>query len=236
MTDGGAKTTTTPKQQPKAAHVYQAIAAITDAFSKSGISKDRENRQQGFVFRGIDDVLNALAPLLAANHLVILPKVLKRELTERSTQKGGVLFNVVVEVEYRFVSAMDGSEATVGPFPGEAMDAGDKATNKAVSAAYKYMAFQTFCIPTEGDNDADGQSHEEIAPRRQAPQPKPKTDEIRPHAAGFVDRAKQEIDTGKEENNVRGAYETIKLRGGWKSLTDYERSVITKHYEAALGE
>ena len=40
------------------------------------------------------------------------------------------------------------------------MDSGDKATNKAMSAAYKYMAFQTFAIPTQGDNDADGQTHE----------------------------------------------------------------------------
>ncbi|MNY54686.1 hypothetical protein D3C86_1905820 [compost metagenome] len=40
------------------------------------------------------------------------------------------------------------------------MDSGDKATNKAMSAAYKYAAFQAFCIPTEGDNDADGQTHQ----------------------------------------------------------------------------
>ena len=43
---------------------------------------------------------------------------------------------------------------------GEAMDSGDKATNKAMSAAYKYAAFQAFCIPTEGDNDADKTTHE----------------------------------------------------------------------------
>lgn len=40
------------------------------------------------------------------------------------------------------------------------MDSGDKATNKAMSAAYKYAAFQAFAIPTEGDNDADGSTHE----------------------------------------------------------------------------
>ena len=40
------------------------------------------------------------------------------------------------------------------------MDSADKATNKAMSAAYKYMAMQTFCIPTEGDNDADASHHE----------------------------------------------------------------------------
>jgi hypothetical protein len=57
------------------------------------------------------------------------------------------------------VSAEDGSKHTARTF-GEAMDSGDKATNKAMSAAYKYMAFQTFAIPTEGDNDADNHTHE----------------------------------------------------------------------------
>lgn len=57
------------------------------------------------------------------------------------------------------MSAVDGSRHTVSTF-GEAMDSADKATNKAMSAAYKYMAMQTFCIPTEGDNDADATTPE----------------------------------------------------------------------------
>ena len=40
------------------------------------------------------------------------------------------------------------------------MDSGDKATNKAMSAAFKYAAFQAFAIPTESDNDADSTTHE----------------------------------------------------------------------------
>jgi hypothetical protein len=46
---------------------------------------------------------------------------------------------------------------------GEAMDSADKATNKAMSAAYKYAAFLAFCIPTEGDNDADATTPEPAA-------------------------------------------------------------------------
>lgn len=45
------------------------------------------------------------------------------------------------------------------------MDSADKATNKAMSAAYKYAAMQAFCIPTEGDNDADAHTHD-VAPRQ----------------------------------------------------------------------
>lgn len=139
--------------------VYKKIAKVSAALASEGISKSRSNQQQGYKFRGIDDVYNALAPILAENQLVILPRVLSREVTERTTAKGGVLFYVVVEVEFEIIAASDGSRHTVKTY-GEAMDSADKATNKAMSAAYKYAAMQTFCIPTEGDNDADAHTHE----------------------------------------------------------------------------
>lgn len=139
--------------------VYQAINKVQCALAKSGISKDKRNAQQGYNFRGIDDVYNALAPLLAEHELIILPRCVSRECVERQSAKGGALFYVTVEAEFDFVSAEDGSKCTVRTF-GEAMDSGDKATNKAMSAAYKYAAFQAFSIPTEGDNDADSTTHE----------------------------------------------------------------------------
>ena len=139
--------------------VYQAINAIQSDLAKIGISKDRVNSQgSGYKFRGIDDVYNAISPLLAKHGLCILPRMLTRECTDRISAKGGNLFYVVVEAEFDFVSAEDGSKHTVKTF-GEAMDSGDKATNKAMSAAYKYAAFQAFAIPTEGDNDADAHTH-----------------------------------------------------------------------------
>jgi hypothetical protein len=143
--------------------VYAAINAITASMSKEGISKNRRNTQgQGFNFRGIDDVLNALSGLLAQHHLCILPRVISREQVERQSKQGGALFYTTVEVEFDLVSAEDGSIHTVRTC-GEAMDSSDKSTNKAMSAAYKYMALQTFCIPTEADNDADAHTYEVAA-------------------------------------------------------------------------
>lgn len=142
--------------------VYHAIAAVMAEIGTSGISKDRRNQQQGYNFRGIDEVYNALSPILAKHKLCILPRILSRSVVERTTQKGGVLFYVTVEAEFDLVSAEDGSMHIVRTF-GEAMDSADKATNKAMSAAYKYAAIQAFCIPTEGDNDADATTHD-IAP------------------------------------------------------------------------
>lgn len=142
--------------------VYQAIAAVAATMSEHGIAKARKNQAQGYSFRGIDDVYNALGPVLARNGLVVLPRTLSRECVERQTNKGSPLFYVTVEVEFDFVSAEDGSKHTVKTY-GEAMDSADKATNKAMSAAYKYAAMQAFCIPTEGDNDADAHTHEVAA-------------------------------------------------------------------------
>lgn len=151
--------------------VYQAIAAVQAQMSREGISKDRKNQQQGYQFRGIDDLYNALAPALSSNGLVILPRMMKRDSVERQSAKGGALFYVTVEAEFDFVAAEDGSKHTVRTF-GEAMDSADKATNKAMSAAYKYAAMQAFCIPTEGDNDADSTTHDVLPKRVAEPVPK----------------------------------------------------------------
>ena len=140
--------------------VYKAINNVQKALL-GGIGKNQKNAQQGFKFRGIDDVYNALAPALAENGLVVLPEVLEREVIERQTRNGGVLFYVTLKVNYHFCSSEDGSKHTVCAY-GEAMDSGDKATNKAMSAAYKYACFQTFCIPTE-NVDADSETHKPIS-------------------------------------------------------------------------
>ena len=128
--------------------VYRAIAAVMADLSRIGISKDGRNQQQQYAFRGIDAVLNTLSPLLAKHGLVVVPRMTERTVTERHTAKGNVLFYVVVAAEFDFIAAEDGSIHTARMY-GEAMESADKATNKAMSAAYKYAAFQTFCIPTE---------------------------------------------------------------------------------------
>ena len=145
--------------------VYKAINAVQAELAKVGIGKTERNQQQGFMFRGIDAVYTALAPLLAKHGLLILPTVVGRTETVRQTRNGGLLYSVVVDVQYRMVAAEDGSTHECR-IQAEAMDSADKATNKAMSAAYKYLCLQTFCIPTEGESpDADAESHEETRPK-----------------------------------------------------------------------
>ena len=183
--------------------VYQKIAAITAELSKIGISKDSKNQSQGYAFRGIDAVYGALSPLLAKHGLCILPRVKDRQVIERQNRQGTALFYVTLTVEFDFVASEDGSKHTVITV-GEAMDSGDKASNKAMSAAYKYAAFQAFCIPTEGDNDADSTTHEVVAAA---------TD---PAIEAQIDLASNVA----ELNNV------------WKSITEAERKLHTPLFTA----
>lgn len=150
--------------QPLTLDVYRAINLVQADLVKIGLGKDQKNKFDNYMYRGIDGLYNALGPLLAKHGLCVLPRVLSRESTERKSDKGKALFYVVVDVEFDFVAASDGSKHTVRMF-GEAMDRGDKATNKAITAAYKYAAFQAFAIPTEGTPDADEESHE-VAPTK----------------------------------------------------------------------
>lgn len=149
--------------------VYKAITTVQAELAKEGVSKSRSNQQQGYKFRGIDDIYNALSSIMAGAGLCILPTVLEREVSERQTKSGSTLFYVTVKVDFHFVCAADGSSHVVTTY-GEAMDSADKATNKAMSAAYKYACLQAFCIPTEGDNDADAVTHQ-VLPKVVQPDP-----------------------------------------------------------------
>ncbi len=142
--------------------VFEAINAIQAELAKKGIAKDRQagTGNYGYKFRGIDDVYNSLSPLLAKHGLIVMPRYSDRIVTEKAG-KNGILFYVSIKGEFDFISSKDGSKITAITY-GEAMDSGDKATNKAMSIAYKYACFQVFAIPTEGDNDPDAHIHQNV--------------------------------------------------------------------------
>lgn len=121
------------------------------------IGKDRKNQQQGYSFRGIDDIYNAVNAALAKHGVFCTPSVEDMKREERQTQKGGTLFYTILTVKYVFY-ASDGSSIEVRTV-GEAMDSGDKSCNKAMSAAQKYAFLQVFCIPTEEPKDTENETY-----------------------------------------------------------------------------
>lgn len=152
----------------KKMNIYEAISRCMEEIGAVG--KDAVNEQQGFKYRGIDAVMNAINPALTKNHVFIVPEVLDQSREERTTKSGGALIYSVCRIKYTFY-AEDGScieAVTVG----EGMDSGDKATNKAMAIAFKYACFQVFCIPTEEMKDPD-----EETPDTEKPQFNPATPE-----------------------------------------------------------
>lgn len=146
-----AEKTTEAKTSTKAPMIYGQIAKVMEDVGVVG--KNSKNAQQGFMFRGIDAVMNALNPAMIKNKVFVTPNVLSSEREDLTTTKGGVIHSVRLTIRYDFYTE-DGSSVSATVI-GEAMDSGDKATNKAMSIGFKYACFQTFCIPTEEMKDAD---------------------------------------------------------------------------------
>lgn len=128
--------------------VHQAMAAVMHSIG--AVKKSGHNEHFNYNFRGIDDVLNAVHPALVEHGVHYVPQVESAEHGQAGKQRVATL-----RVRYVFYGpAGDSVEAVTCA---EGMDSGDKAPNKAMSAALKYALIQVFAIPTVGD-DPDSES------------------------------------------------------------------------------
>jgi len=141
-------------------NIHFAVKAVQKDISNMGISKGQRNAHGNYNFRGIDDIYNTFSTLLAKHELTVIPRVMDIIREVHPNEKGKLQFTSVVTVQYTMY-APDGSSID-GTAVGEGRDSQDKATSKAMSAAYKYFMFQTFCIPTEEFPDADATNPGEV--------------------------------------------------------------------------
>lgn len=135
--------------------IYQAMANVMASISPIG--KDKHNHQGGFKFRGIDDVYNSLHRAMADEGIFCTMEVIDHR-SEPRQFKNSSGFQVYTTVKYSF-HAVDGSSVS-SVVVGEAMDSGDKATNKTYAIAHKYALLQAFLIPTEDMQDPDGEQYQ----------------------------------------------------------------------------
>lgn len=136
---------------PVPVEIHASIVKIMDAIG--AVPKGRKNQQQGYNFRGIADLYTACQPVMAKYGVHVAPhEILDYACQDRPTKSGGTMMHVRMRVIFRAYS-QDGSFVQVTTV-GEAMDAGDKSSNKAMSAAMKYALIQLFSIP-EDDPDID---------------------------------------------------------------------------------
>jgi ERF superfamily len=154
----------TAQQEDYPLSVHEAIAEVTRRIDAIEKAHRTEQGAERYLYRGIDDVFAALHPALGDVGLVIMPgRMVEHRRETRQTAKGGTLNVAMVRVRYRLIGP-DGSRAS-GEAWGEAHDSGDKATQKALSQAYKSFALQLFSIPTEASaQDDPDRTNEEARP------------------------------------------------------------------------
>lgn len=159
------------QNQKKGPMIYAKMLAVKKEIGSVG--KDQKNTGQGWKFRGIDQFVNALHPILNKHGVGILPEVVQHSEPKFITNEktGKTSKNTQITVRYTFF-ADDGSTVST-TMPAEGVDPGDKGTNKALSAAFKYCLIQTFCVPTQdmeeadfGNATVDGASGSTSAPRK----------------------------------------------------------------------
>lgn len=132
-----------------------AIVSLMEAVRS--VSKAQRNENQGFQFRGIDDVLNAVGPAIRDCHITVRPRVKDIQHEVRTLRGDRTINHYVVRVDYDF-QVPHGEVHTVEA-AGEAMDAGDKGLAKAQSVAYRTALIQMLALPT-GERDPDQDSYE----------------------------------------------------------------------------
>jgi len=148
------ETTTAPGNYcgPREGAIFAAMSAVMAAIRAVG--KNHRNEAQNFYFRSIDDVYAAAQPALVEQGVFCTPRMLSRKTVSVTSGSGATGSHHMIQVEFEFCAA-DGSSVRV-VVPGEASDWGDKGLSKAMSAAYKYAIFQTFCVPiAENGQDRD---------------------------------------------------------------------------------
>lgn len=142
------------------ATIYELLSKVSS--DVGAVRKRERNSQQNFNFRGIDAVVNAVHPALSKHGVVVVPKLLDKELRESRTARGNTMVNVYLTVEYTFYGPE--GDCVQAVIAAESFDSGDKATAKAMSVALRTALLQTLMLPTD-EPDPDHSTYERgVAP------------------------------------------------------------------------
>lgn len=135
-------------------NIQDAILEVMKVVGAIGKSELNTTPGANYNFRGVDTVVNAVAPAFLMFGVTISPRCLHANSSRspKDTNQGKVQLWADVLMEYT-LTARDGSERK-WTAPGAAQDSGDKAIGKACSVAYRIAMLQGLCIPThEPDPD-----------------------------------------------------------------------------------
>lgn len=199
--------------------IYQQIAKVMGEVS--AIPKSRSGQGLNYKFRGIDDFMNALNPIMSKNQVIFgfdVINVQKETFDQESNYNGNKKIvkwtNVSLTIKYIFFAA-DGSSISVVTI-GEGRDNSDKAYNKAMSAALKYALMQVFLVPTEDLIDQDDERPGDIDKNQPVEKLVDKAKELKNHAPQY---------SGPSEAQIKRLYAICK-KSNWTqdTLKDYLKS------------
>ncbi|MFE5674505.1 ERF family protein [Streptomyces erythrochromogenes] len=145
-----APTTYEPAPAGTPADAPRIFAAINSVMRDTmPVGKNQKNTAQNYSFRGIDDVMSAMAGPLRSHGVFILPT-----LAHQRQDRDGKMTRTVITMRYRVYGPA--GDCLIAEVPGEAHDFADKSMNKAQSAALKYLLFTLFMLPVDGRSIDDG--------------------------------------------------------------------------------
>ncbi len=192
--------------------IFKAISKIMA--DMGAVAKTQQNTQQGFKFRGIDDVYNALQKVMAKHEVFTIPRILDRKRKDVVSSRGAKGVHALTQFKFIFYCS-DGSFITAEA-DGEGIDYGDKVSNKCAAIAHKYALTQVFCVPYKDNDDPDKTSHDI------KPQPKPKQATQKPKA-----KPPTVYKNGINSNQL-GAF--FKLTGKRKWTNDHVKEILIARF------
>lgn len=196
--------------QPEA--IYGKLVKIMEGIGP--IAKDQKTKGLPFSYRGIEQFMNRLHPLLVEHRVIVVPRVVDhRQVDRETTDHNGTVkaqIHTLLRCEYDFI-ADDGSKVTAST-QGESLSYSDKGTNACMSIALKYALAQIFCVPT-GDIEEQERTNDDAGQQRGTPtQRKPVTG---------TERGSQGDDDWRKDTIFEVRRQAKALGLTWEDIDDY---------------
>lgn len=135
--------------------IYQRMAAVVADMAPVGKNERAPASMGGYPFRGISDITAALKPALAKNGVFMTLATRDRRLSERPIGGNKTMFVTDLHLDFTFWGA--GGDSVTCDAWGQGTDMGDKAGQKAATAAFKTALGIVFCI---ADDATDSERHD----------------------------------------------------------------------------
>lgn len=150
----------------------------------------KESKGYQFNYTGSSLVLGSLKAKMDELGLLLIPRVLSKEVSEHETQKGSKEYFTELNMEFTWVNAENPEETIVCPWYGQGLDNGERGVGKAMTYSEKYFMLKFFNIATDKDDPDSFQKKMDSEPAPQKPKTTPpKQDKPTPQAAPISQKA-----------------------------------------------